>query len=620
MFPEIADPSKRPDSVEWWRKIQKQQHDDNQNDDNQNEDAHPNTAGSAKVYKQQHQVQWRLVCQSWEYTPVVEDVGKVLRVNLMVNGKPYVDFSTPVIPHPTTPSPRPWKRVSTIRATPNRAMKKFRILTWNTLADAASSRKSFKEMCPGWALQWTYRKENLLKHITAYDADIICIQEVDKKYWNNHWKNSFQNLGYDGEYGGSTTYGCAIFYRTSVFRKVRHEVLNLSQSAINWTREMQQKCTSTSSNANTNPTQNTNKSHTKTKLYDDQCRALKCGRKAMIFELERVGFRSGVDSDDVVQSSQTHQSSPLAPPPSPQTHQRRRMQDCDGDCDGDGENKNSLDTADSIVSGSRRLFVATCHLYKSDTRPWPFIRLLQAHVVMERLQVLARGHTNPKIIVAGDFNSGPETSIYRYMNRGSVRVDDSDIKGCAVIPCDLWNPFPLDSAYKRVLGHEQRYRRKHHDQTPVVEYVWCSSMGLRPLGVVPIPTDAAKRYSVEEISSDHQPLVVDMLQDVGLVNHQSGGSQSEHDTTRTTSTTHPHAKTHHQNNSHKHKQTNTKHLHPDPTHISNFVEPKPIPDKFTKNQAIRRVFGNFGNSRKQEGGTPSTPRGGAARKKGLMKF
>merc|ERR1712224_709189 len=197
---------------------------------------------------------------------------------------------------------------------------------------------------------------------------------------------------------------------------------------------------------------------------------------------------------------------------------------------------------------------------------------------------------------------------------GSVRVDDDDIKGCAVIPCDLWNPFPLDSAYQRVLGHEQRYRRKHHDQTPVVEYVWCSGMGLRPLGVVPIPTDAAKRYSVEEISSDHQPLVVNILQDVGLVNHQSGGSQSEHHTTTTTSTTtRPHAKTHHhQNNSHKHKQTNNKH---DPTHISNFVEPKPIPDKFAKNQAIRRVFGNFGNSRMQEGGTPSTPRGGAARKK-----
>merc|ERR1712224_551503 len=142
---------------------------------------------------------------------------------------------------------------------------------------------------------------------------------------------------------------------------------------------------------------------------------------------------------------------------------------------------------------------------------------------------------------------------------GSVRVDDDDIKGCAVIPCDLWNPFPLDSAYQRVLGHEQRYRRKHHDQTPVVEYVWCSGMGLRPLGVVPIPTDAAKRYSVEEISSDHQPLVVDILQDVGLVNHQSGGSQSEHHTTTTTSTTtRPHAKTHrHQNNSHKQTTSTT---------------------------------------------------------------
>lgn len=37
--------------------------------------------------------------------------------------------------------------------------------------------------CPPWALAWQYRKLNLLKELLAYDADIMCLQEVQSNHF-----------------------------------------------------------------------------------------------------------------------------------------------------------------------------------------------------------------------------------------------------------------------------------------------------------------------------------------------------------------------------------------------------------------------------------------------------
>uniref|UniRef100_A0A7S0GNL2 Endonuclease/exonuclease/phosphatase domain-containing protein n=1 Tax=Amorphochlora amoebiformis TaxID=1561963 RepID=A0A7S0GNL2_9EUKA len=445
LHPEIADPSKRPDSIVWSRKV-----------------------------PQESKIMWKCVCDSWEYTPTPQDVGCVLRVTLRVNEKPYVDISNPVIPHPTTPSPRPWKHLPYRTPSMDSNQDKFRLLTWNTLADAAT-RNGFKGKCPGWALQWPYRKDNLLKHIKGYDADIICMQEVDKKYWNSHWSLSFQSLGYDGEYGGSSSYGCAIFYRTSVFRKVKHHVFSLD-TAVQWARKMRQ--------LNARGLNRSNKQMRERfeKRFEEESRMLKCSRRALIFELERVSPEASVASHSIHSSLELVPCTPMGPPRTPSEMKRGR-----------GE----------------RVFIATVHLYKSDARPFPFVRLLQAHMLMEELKRITHGVPNARILVAGDFNSGPQSSIYRYMQNGIVRKDDADVKGCSVIPCDLRNPYPMNSAYRTILGVEQRYRRKKSQQTPVVEYVWCSEQ-LSPVGVVPIPVESADKFAVEKLSSDHQPLVVDI--------------------------------------------------------------------------------------------------------------
>jgi endonuclease/exonuclease/phosphatase family metal-dependent hydrolase len=32
--------------------------------------------------------------------------------------------------------------------------------------------------CPAWALSWSYRRQNLLRELLSYGADILCLQEA----------------------------------------------------------------------------------------------------------------------------------------------------------------------------------------------------------------------------------------------------------------------------------------------------------------------------------------------------------------------------------------------------------------------------------------------------------
>jgi CCR4-NOT transcription complex subunit 6 len=53
----------------------------------------------------------------------------------------------------------------------------FTVLSYNILADAYATSDTYS-YCPTWALSWTYRRQNLMREIIGYHADIICLQEV----------------------------------------------------------------------------------------------------------------------------------------------------------------------------------------------------------------------------------------------------------------------------------------------------------------------------------------------------------------------------------------------------------------------------------------------------------
>ncbi|XP_075641794.1 carbon catabolite repressor protein 4 homolog 1-like isoform X4 [Castanea sativa] len=81
----------------------------------------------------------------------------------------------------------------------------FSVLSYNILADSLSI-NAFG-YCPKWALAWEYRQENLLEEIIKYDADILCLQEVQCDHFENFFEPELKKLGYSVMYKKKTGAG-----------------------------------------------------------------------------------------------------------------------------------------------------------------------------------------------------------------------------------------------------------------------------------------------------------------------------------------------------------------------------------------------------------------------------
>lgn len=189
-------------------------------------------------------------------------------------------------------------------------------------------------------------------------------------------------------------------------------------------------------------------------------------------------------------------------------------------------------------SRDEHLFVATTHLYRSDKKPYAFIRLLQTHALLARLAQATSGVSEPKVVVAGDFNSEPDSTICAYMRQGTVKQTHFDVLSSPLLRAcvsDAKSPrlrheFRFRSTYFEVMGSDPSYCRKSKTPTPAVEYIWYTrSKGLQVRGVVGIPEAERTAFPlVSRISSDHQLLVAEFDTGHGILD-EKGQGQGQHD-------------------------------------------------------------------------------------------
>ena len=134
---------------------------------------------------------WIKVGSSETYVPSMNDFGFCLMFeSLAVDcsyGFPMSEITSimtdPVI-IPPHPCPRRMIQIQHLKEYRNIVFESqssnadtFSVLSYNILSDIYAC-WSVHSKCPGWALAWEYRRENLLHEIIGYDADIICLQEV----------------------------------------------------------------------------------------------------------------------------------------------------------------------------------------------------------------------------------------------------------------------------------------------------------------------------------------------------------------------------------------------------------------------------------------------------------
>ncbi|KAL3533966.1 hypothetical protein ACH5RR_007487 [Cinchona calisaya] len=197
---------------------------------------------------------WFEVGRSKTYTPTADDISHVLKFECVVvdveSKQPIGHSSTlntsRVIPAPS-PTPRRLISVSGVdmpghldidgRASSTGT---FTVLSYNILSDSYAANDLYN-YCPSWALSWTYRRQNLLREIVGYHADIVCLQEVQSDHFEEFFAPELDKHGYQAIYKRKTAEvysgninsidGCATFFRRDRFSHVKKYEVEFNKAA-----------------------------------------------------------------------------------------------------------------------------------------------------------------------------------------------------------------------------------------------------------------------------------------------------------------------------------------------------------------------------------------------------
>ncbi|KAF8396022.1 hypothetical protein HHK36_017634 [Tetracentron sinense] len=197
---------------------------------------------------------WFEVGRSKTYTPTADDIGHVLKFECVAVdaettlpvGHVNTILTSRVIPAPS-PTPRRLIPVNGVDVLGHldsdcrtASSGTFTVLSYNILADQYATNDIYS-YCPSWALSWPYRRQNLLREIVGYRADILCLQEVQHDHFEEFLAPELDKHGYQALYKrktaevySGTAYaidGCATFFRRDRFSHVKKYEVEFNKAA-----------------------------------------------------------------------------------------------------------------------------------------------------------------------------------------------------------------------------------------------------------------------------------------------------------------------------------------------------------------------------------------------------
>ncbi|CAL8314233.1 unnamed protein product [Lota lota] len=95
----------------------------------------------------------------------------------------------------------------------------FSVMSYNILSqDLLHENAYLYRQCDPSVLPWEFRLPNLLREIQQYDADVLCLQEVQQDHYETQMQPALEALGYQCVYKkrtGKKPEGCAIVFKSS---------------------------------------------------------------------------------------------------------------------------------------------------------------------------------------------------------------------------------------------------------------------------------------------------------------------------------------------------------------------------------------------------------------------
>ncbi|KAH6560185.1 hypothetical protein BASA60_000384 [Batrachochytrium salamandrivorans] len=164
-------------------------------------------------------------------------IGEPIPTLLQKDGTPgVITYLRDMCPVGTPPTDREWIVLDDDLNGSNTA-ESITVMCYNTLCQKYATPQSHA-YTPSWALAWDYRKDLILQDILNYNADIVCLQEVEMGQFEDYFKVQLAHLAdYDGvffpksrsktmgEYERRQVDGCATLFKTTKFKMLdKHNV------------------------------------------------------------------------------------------------------------------------------------------------------------------------------------------------------------------------------------------------------------------------------------------------------------------------------------------------------------------------------------------------------------
>lgn len=377
-----------------------------------------------------NQIEFKPVGWLRKYIPTLEDVGHCLRLQfrcqrvsdegLVLSETSKCIDSMPVIMPSKDRNQRaliscPDGRLISLNE--NRKQSTFRVLSYNCLAEIYTS-ESLYFHCPDWALAWTYRRHNLLRELFSYNADIMCLQEIQADHYEAHLKPAFVRQGYDGVYKSKS-------------REAMGQKGKMDGCATLWKRE-----------------------------------------SFRLREQFTIDFNSA--------ACMRYFSNPVA--------LNRLM-----------KGNIALVTILDALDGSGSLCVVNIHIYWDPEQT--DVKLFQVNILTEELEsYLSQFEPYTPLIIGGDFNSTPDSTVYELLSTGTVSGQREDIKRDPfglVAQLRLHHGLELQSAYS-AQGSEPKYTNYTDNFVGVLDYIWYTPSQLAVSALLEIPSE-------EDLTSPSEP-------------------------------------------------------------------------------------------------------------------
>ena len=187
---------------------------------------------------------WTEIGDKFVYIPTVSDIGCMLKMSCKAGSSDKVAHAwfdvTAASAVAAGPGATPFDTRHLYTIKPTSDPSSFRVVSYNTLADCYLEDEVTCDVwfgyCPKYALAIDYRQQLLLKEITGYHGDVICLQECGRRLFENYLQPMMASRGYTGvvQYKtGIMPEGEAIFFKDSKFTLISQLNFVLKDSLMN---------------------------------------------------------------------------------------------------------------------------------------------------------------------------------------------------------------------------------------------------------------------------------------------------------------------------------------------------------------------------------------------------